>query len=103
MQQRGAPRPWERLARSSTPLEGISYNDARTANEYEKAELARLKRWQLGGELIERKRRSVSSSAWQRQIRDAWPSWPGQVGPQITAHLGLEEYTGSDGRPSKAM
>ena len=63
MQQRGAPRPWERLARSSTPLEGISYNDARTANEYEKAELARLKRWQLGGELIERKRRSVSSSA----------------------------------------
>ncbi len=28
---------------------------------------------------------------WQREMRDAWLSWPGQVGPQIAADLGLED------------
>ncbi len=72
-------------------LDDISYNDARTANEYEKAELARLKRRQLEGELIEREAAQRLVFGWQRQIRDAWLSWPGQVGPQIAADLGIED------------
>lgn len=72
-------------------LGDISYNDARTANEYEKAELARLKRRQLEGELIEREAAQRLVFGWQRQIRDSLMSWPGQVGPQIAADLGLED------------
>jgi hypothetical protein len=72
---------------------GLSYLQARTANEVLKAQERRLRLQRLKGELIDRARATAQVFTLARQERDAWAQWPARVAADLAAALGLETHT----------
>ena len=69
---------------------GMSFVQARTANEALKAQERRLRVQRMKGELIDRSNATSLFFRLAREERDAWVTWPARVAALIAAELGLE-------------
>ncbi len=68
---------------------GMTYLQARTANEVLKAQERRIRLQTLKGELVDRARAVSLVFRLARQERDAWAGWPARVAAVMAADLGI--------------
>jgi hypothetical protein len=71
---------------------GMTYLQARTANEVLKAQERRIRLQTLKGELVDRARATALVFRLARQERDAWAGWPARVAALMAADLGLSAH-----------
>ncbi len=71
---------------------GMTFLQARTANEVLKAQERRLRLQKLKGELVDRARACATVFRLARQERDAWLGWPARVAATMAAELGVGVY-----------
>jgi hypothetical protein len=81
LKEQGLPAP--------APAGGMTYLQARTANEVLKAQERRLRLQKLKGELVDRARALGLVFRLARQERDAWAGWPARVAAMMAADLGI--------------
>jgi hypothetical protein len=68
---------------------GMTYLQARTANEVLKAQERKMRLQRLRGELVDRARAVALVFRLARQERDAWAGWPARVAAMMAADLGI--------------
>lgn len=68
---------------------GMTYLQARTANEVLKAQERKMRLQKLRGELVDRARAIALVFRLARQERDAWAGWPARVAAIMAADLGI--------------
>jgi hypothetical protein len=68
---------------------GMTYLQARTANEVLKAQERRIRLQKLKGEVVDRARTVALVFRLARQERDAWAGWPARVAAMMAADLGI--------------
>jgi hypothetical protein len=68
---------------------GMTYLQARTANEVLKAQERKMRLQTLKGELVDRARATALVFRLARQERDAWAGWPARVAALMAADLGV--------------
>src|SRR5512134_2333257 len=68
---------------------GMTYLQARTANEVLKAQERKMRLQKLRGELVDRARATALVFRLARQERDAWAGWPARVAAVMAADLGI--------------
>jgi hypothetical protein len=68
---------------------GMTYLQARTANEVLKAQERKMRLQKLKGELVDRARAVSLVFRLARQERDAWAGWPARVAAMMAADLGI--------------
>jgi hypothetical protein len=75
----------------STPTTagGMTYLQARTANEVLKAQERKMRLAKLKGELVDRARAVSLVFRLARMERDAWAGWPARVAAMMAADLGI--------------
>jgi hypothetical protein len=66
---------------------GMTFMQARTANEVLKAQERRLRLQQLKGELVDRAKAVAQVFRLAREKRDAWVNWPARVAAVMAAEL----------------
>ena len=66
---------------------GMTYLQARTANEVLKAQERRLRLHKLRGEVVDRARAVALVFRLARQERDAWLGWPARIAATMAAEL----------------
>jgi hypothetical protein len=66
---------------------GMTFMQARTANEVLKAQERRLRLQQMKGELVDRARAVAQVFRLAREERDAWVNWPARVAAMMAAEL----------------
>jgi hypothetical protein len=66
---------------------GMTFMQARTANEVLKAQERRLRLQQMKGELVDRAKAVAQVFRLAREERDAWVNWPARVAAMMTAEL----------------
>jgi hypothetical protein len=66
---------------------GMTFMQARTANEVLKAQERRLRLQQMKGELVDRAKAVAQVFRLAREERDAWVNWPGRVAAMMAAEL----------------
>jgi hypothetical protein len=66
---------------------GMTFMQARTANEVLKAQERRLRLQQMKGELIDRAKAVAQIFRLAREERDAWVNWPARVAAMMAAEL----------------
>ncbi len=71
---------------------GMTYLQARTANEVLKAQERKMRLQKLRGELVDRARAIALVFRLARQERDAWAGWPARVAAMMAAELGLDPH-----------
>ena len=71
---------------------GMTFLQARTANEVLKAQERRLRLQQLKGELVDRARAVSLVFRLAREERDAWGGWPARVAALMAAELGADAH-----------
>jgi hypothetical protein len=71
---------------------GMTFLQARTANEVLKAQERRLRLQQLKGELVERARAISLVFRLARDERDAWSGWPPRIAAVLAAELGVDTH-----------
>jgi len=71
---------------------GMTFLQARTANEVLKAQERRLRLQQMKGELVDRAKATAQVFTLARQERDAWAQWPARVAANLAADLGLGSH-----------
>ena len=71
---------------------GLTFLQARTANEVMKAQLRRIELAKKKGELVDRARAMALVFRLARQERDAWIGWPSRVAALIAAELGINAH-----------
>jgi hypothetical protein len=71
---------------------GMTYLQARTANEVLKAQERKMRLQKLKGELVDRARAIALVFRLARQERDAWAGWPARVAAMMAADLGLSPH-----------
>ena len=71
---------------------GMTYLQARTANEVLKAQERKMRLQKLRGELVDRARAVAMVFRLARQERDAWAGWPARVAAMMAAELGLDPH-----------
>jgi hypothetical protein len=71
---------------------GMTYLQARTANEVLKAQERKMRLQKLRGELVDRARATALVFRLARQERDAWAGWPARVAAMMAADLGLSAH-----------
>jgi hypothetical protein len=81
LRERGLPAPQE--------AGGMTYLQARTANEVLKAQERKMRLQKLKGELVDRARAVALVFRLARQERDAWAGWPARVAAMMAADLGI--------------
>ncbi len=69
---------------------GMTFLQARTANEVLKAQERRLRLQQLKGELVDRARAVSLVFRLARDERDAWSGWPARIAAVLAAELGCD-------------
>ncbi len=69
------------------PGGGMTFLQAKTANEVLKAQERKLRLAKLKGELVERDRAVTLVFRLARQERDAWVTWPARVAALMAADL----------------
>ena len=82
----------ERDSPVSPMADGMTYLQARTANEVLKAQERRLRLQKLKGELVDRARAEALVFRLARQERDAWLNWPSRVAALMAAELGVNAH-----------
>ena len=68
---------------------GMTYLQARTANEVLKAQERKMRVQKLRGELVDRARATALVFRLARQERDAWAGWPARIAAMMAADLGI--------------
>jgi hypothetical protein len=68
---------------------GMTYLQARTANEVLKAQERKMRLQKLKGELVDRAHAVALVFRLARQERDAWAGWPVRVAAMMAADLGI--------------
>ncbi len=68
---------------------GMTYLQARTANEVLKAQERKMRLQKLRGELVDRARAIALVFRLARQERDAWAGWPARIAAMMAADLGV--------------
>jgi hypothetical protein len=71
---------------------GMSFMQARTANEVLKAQERRLRLQQMKGELVDRAKAVAQVFRLGRDERDAWVNWPARVAAMIAAELEVDPH-----------
>ena len=71
---------------------GMTFLQARTANEVLKAQERRLRLQQLKGELVDRARAVNLVFRLARDERDAWSGWPARIAAVLAAELGCDTH-----------
>ena len=71
---------------------GMTYLQARTANEVLKAQERKMRLQKLKSELVDRARATALVFRLARQERDAWAGWPARVAAMMAADLGLSAH-----------
>jgi hypothetical protein len=71
---------------------GMTYLQARTANEVLKAQERRIRLQKLKGDVVDRARATALVFRLARQERDAWAGWPARVAAIMAADLGLSPH-----------
>jgi hypothetical protein len=71
---------------------GMTFMQARTANEVLKAQERRLRLQQMKGELVDRARTVAQVFRLARDERDAWVNWPARVAAIIAADLEVDPH-----------
>lgn len=71
---------------------GMTFVQARTANEVMKAQERRVRLQKLKGELVDRSRAIATVFGLARRERDAWVQWPARVAALIAAELGVDPH-----------
>jgi hypothetical protein len=66
---------------------GMTFMQARTANEVLKAQERRLRLQQMKGELVDRAKAVAQVFRLAREERDAWVNWPARVAAMMAAEL----------------
>jgi hypothetical protein len=88
----GAVRETLRDHGEGVPAGGMTFLQARTANEVLKAQERKLRLGRLKGELVDRARTSALVFRLARQERDAWIAWPARIAATLAAELGVEAH-----------
>ena len=83
-----------RCASSGEPVSagGMTFMQARTANEVLKAQERRLRLQQMKGELVDRAKAVAQVFRLARDERDAWVNWPARVAAMIAAELEVDSH-----------
>ena len=76
----------------AAPTGGMTFLQARTANEVLKAQERRLRLQQLKGELVDRARAIGLVFRLARDERDAWSGWPARIAAVMAAELGCDTH-----------
>jgi hypothetical protein len=71
---------------------GMTFMQARTANEVLKAQERRLRLQQMKGELIDRAKAVAQVFRLARDERDAWVNWPARVAAMLAAELEVDTH-----------
>jgi hypothetical protein len=71
---------------------GMTFMQARTANEVLKAQERRLRLQQMKGELVDRAKAVAQVFRLARDERDAWVNWPARVAAMIAAELEVDAH-----------
>ena len=71
---------------------GMTFMQARTANEVLKAQERRLRLQQMKGELVDRAKTVAQVFRLARDERDAWVNWPARVAAVIAAELEVDPH-----------
>ena len=71
---------------------GMTFMQARTANEVLKAQERRLRLQQMKGELVDRAKAVAQVFRLARDERDAWVNWPARVAAMIAAELEVDPH-----------
>jgi len=71
---------------------GMTFVQARTANEVMKAQERRVRLQKMKGELVDRARAVATVFGLARRERDAWVQWPARVAALIAADLGADPH-----------
>src|SRR5512134_315032 len=74
---------------ASADAKGVTYLQARTANEVLKAQERRIRLQTLKGEMVDRARATALVFRLARQGRDAWAGWPARIAAMMAADLGI--------------
>ena len=88
----GAVRETLREQGESVPAGGMTFLQARTANEVLKAQERKLRLGRLKGELVHRARTTALVFRLARAERDAWLQWPARIAATLAAELGVEAH-----------
>jgi DNA primase len=76
----------------AAPGQGMTFMQARTANEVLKAQERRLRLQQMKGELVDRAKAVAQVFRLARDERDAWVNWPARVAAMIAAELEVDPH-----------
>jgi hypothetical protein len=71
---------------------GMTFMQARTANEVLKAQERRLRLQQMKGELVDRAKAVAQVFKLARDERDAWVNWPARVAAMIAAEIEVDPH-----------
>ena len=71
---------------------GMTFMQARTANEVLKAQERRLRLQQMKGELVDRAKAVAQVFRLARDERDAWVNWPARVTAMMAAELEVDQH-----------
>jgi hypothetical protein len=90
LRERGLPAPSATGGMgASADAKGVTYLQARTANEVLKAQERRIRLQTLKGEMVDRARATALVFRLARQERDAWAGWPARIAAMMAADLGI--------------
>ena len=84
----------ETLRESGEPVSagGMTFMQARTANEVLKAQERRVRLQRMKGELVDRARAVAQVFKLARDERDAWVNWPARVAAVMAAELDVDAH-----------
>jgi hypothetical protein len=88
----GAVRDTLRENGESVSAGGMTFIQARTANEVLKAQERRIRLQRMKGELVDRAKAVGQVFRLAREERDAWVNWPARVAAMIAAELGVDPH-----------
>jgi hypothetical protein len=71
---------------------GMTFMQARTANEVLKAQERRLRLQQMKGELVDRAKAVAQVFKLARDERDAWVNWPARVAAMMAAEIEIDAH-----------
>jgi hypothetical protein len=89
----GAVRDTLRENGESISAGGMTFMQARTANEVLKAQERRVRLQRMKGELVDRAKAVGQVFRLARDERDAWVNWPARVAAMIAAELEVDPHT----------
>jgi hypothetical protein len=71
---------------------GMTFMQARTANEVLKAQERRVRLQRMKGELVDRAKAVAQVFRLARDERDAWINWPARVAAMMAAELEVDQH-----------